>query len=107
MDSPDRTGRASIGLDEEKRQPQPAWSLARNLRANAADMVKAVHFEADNAAIPAPASRAAGGAAALRRLSGRVIKLLRFFAALYRLDRFSRPEDIRVIPCGRYTLRSS
>ena len=32
-----------MGLDQEKRRPQPALSLANNLSANAADLVKAVH----------------------------------------------------------------
>src|ERR1700680_4984379 len=71
-------GPASIGLDEEKRQPQPAWSLADNLRANAADRVKAVHSGADNAAIPAAASRPArrGRTAALRfRVSYQIVKI--------------------------------
>ena len=36
-------GRASIGLEEEKRRPQPALSLANNLPADAEDRMVAVH----------------------------------------------------------------
>ena len=57
-DIPGPAGRASIGLDRRKRRPQPAFALANNLPANAADWLRPF-MGADNGPRAGGPSRAA------------------------------------------------